>query len=929
MRAVAMNALVRLLWVYLNRCAESSTSTRKRLDPLIRTLFAPYGALYPPELPLEPFVLILHYIMARQFDYGEDFIGDFLRGTDGGPVDLTVADRATVLVRAIGYTLRTVEQDKSAPWPDSADFTRFSLDGFETSGEPLPDDIAAKDDVASLLTRAGPAMVTLLFNCDRLVGPLLISTDAVSLSAHTSSNTIDSPDTVTRKHGDVHAAFPAKHEAILRLLTSVLEVVPRCLAKDVGFAQVANALCRATCSADPGVCNAAAEAMRRATQDPTRCLLLVNTYRDFVFETRHVFRDTFVGSRLLESQFERVVKLWLDLIESLVAHQRLAAAQGDTSDSVPPVAEALIDKIEGAAMFLLCSTSLPLRKLASQVLTAARDLEGSQRKPSAAFRYSRISPDKTALTRVLQIFEGTPDEVDMAAMRALPWFTSGDRHRFSLATSTDRSKLLQRIAESDHAKDALLWLALLPWFVSRVCEQLPGPAAEVRSIVTSVVLRLQGHVASTANAVATRAAPRPSIARTSSDGIVLAEHWRAYLTVLCVTMSSASASGVPATPPVQRTKEAIILTPDTIGGPGLFHYLGSLLGWEDPRFKDAAVYALGATGQSLLRPLSEVLLSIVRRLADGSKIGGPPSQTTRRNTVQGPLWTAVAHVFRLISPLLLDAKSASHLANLSSTIAFVKVTHTLLSDRTIKQDYDLQSLRRSFCVVVEDLTNALGKLDSSDRFLGEELRGAIFKLCYEWCHVGRRPDVAKARESQTLQAASEGYKGERDRAQYLDDLQAKTKLLSAAAAEAMAGLCVSLQPKELADIEARKTHLYRGGNAGSTGFGPPRGAPDGVAVDPGHVHVVLDVASRYWTVSRSGCIPADEQESALCAHTIQLVVLPTPGRGTSPVVWRGRTILPRIVILRHRCGYPYGGPRPTPDGTGRVSRPLQTRSPGE
>ena len=136
-------------------------------------------------------------------------------------------------------------------------------------------------------------------------------------------------------------------------------------------------------------------------------------------------------------------------------------------------------------------------------------------------------------------------------------------------------------------------------------------------------------------------------------------------------------------------------------------------------------------------------------------------------------------------------------------IGFVKVTHTLLSDRAVKEDYDLQSLRRSFCIVVENLTSALGKLDPSDRFLGEEMRGAIFKLCYEWCHVGRRPDVAKARESHTLQAAADSYRGDRDRAQYLDDLQAKTKLLSAAAAEAMAGLCVRFRETILADGLAR------------------------------------------------------------------------------------------------------------------------------
>jgi hypothetical protein len=124
-------------------------------------------------------------------------------------------------------------------------------------------------------------------------------------------------------------------------------------------------------------------------------------------------------------------------------------------------------------------------------------------------------------------------------------------------------------------------------------------------------------------------------------------------------------------------------------------------------------------------------------------------------------------------------------------IGFVKLTYSLLSDPAVKEDYDLQTLRRSFCIVVENLSDSLAKLEGGDRFLGEEMRGAIFKLCYEWCQVGRRPDVARARESHTLQVAADAYRGERDRAAYLDDLQAKTKLLSAAAAEAMSGLCVS------------------------------------------------------------------------------------------------------------------------------------------
>ena len=43
--------------------------------------------------------------------------------------------------------------------------------------------------------------------------------------------------------------------------------------------------------------------------------------------------------------------------------------------------------------------------------------KGQQRRPSAAFRYSRLSPDKSALTRVIQMYETTVDESEAAAVR--------------------------------------------------------------------------------------------------------------------------------------------------------------------------------------------------------------------------------------------------------------------------------------------------------------------------------------------------------------------------------------------------------------------------------------------------------------------------------------------------------------------------------
>ena len=782
-----------MLWIYLNRCSESSTSVRKRLDTILRICFTTGGGLYSADLPIQPFVNILRYVLVKQPEYGKEFITEFLQG------DVQVhTDRTTSLVTAIGYALQDFVEERPPPWPQSADFTSFAADEEETPGDLLPEDVAAKPDIEILVQHASVALTDLLITCDRSVGFLLLSNDSVNISSSASSAAMEGQDQVTRKNGDVYSSYAARFNPGLRLILTLLDLLPRCLDTNTNFAQIANVLCRCSFSADPDVAGAACSAMRRCGQDAQRCSTLAYTYLQFVFETRHIFRDTFVGVRLLESQFERVIQLWLELLQSLVGHQRLA------SEDSPKMTKAMIEKIEGCGLFLLCSTSVPLRHLGIQVLLAARDLEPQQRLPSAAFRYSRVNPGKQNLSRVIQLLEATMEETDINTIRALPWLNSSDRHRMD-SLAEDRKRMLIRIAESDNPKDAQLWLSLLPYCILRLSDSLPDAALALRSIVISSVLRMQGHVALVASS-ASRATQgmraNPVAARNTSDIGALADHWRSYLSVLCVTMTAPAS--IPATPPVQRTREAVILTPDTIGSPALFHYLASLFSWDDPRYRDAAVYASGSIGQLMLKQMSEILLGVIRKLADGTKMVS--RDTTRRSATNGPLWTAIAHVFRLISPLLLEPRSAGHLANLSSAISFVKITQALLCERLVKEDYDLQSLRRSFCMVVENLCNALGKLDSSERFLGEDMRGAIFKLCYEWCHVGRRPDVAKARESHTLQAAAEGYRGERDRAQYLEDLQAKTKLLSAAAAEAMAGLCVSRHDVTVADAGYSKAN---------------------------------------------------------------------------------------------------------------------------
>ncbi|BEJ00337.1 hypothetical protein CcaverHIS631_0501940 [Cutaneotrichosporon cavernicola] len=774
-RLIGMNAFIHILWVYLNRITESSTSRRKRLEGLLQGHFPPHsGQLLPVEMPLEAFVAILHYVMARQTEYGQELIADFLRNSvpnrhqDGSPRDVLQPDRAYVAVRAATLTLRSLGNNTPVGLPLSGDFTRFDFPKYS----PAPDNSLENiPEAQEYIQKCGPLSLNVLLSCDRMVGHILISSDTVNVAVHASSATLDPvSDQITRKHGDVYLGYLSRHEPHFRLLAALLEQpLPSLLSTAKEIRPLVDILCRATFSACPITCEAAAETMRRVANDPIMCATLVGTYCHFIFETDHVFKGHFVGTRLLESQLVRVVRLWLQILEKLAEQHR-------SSTDADPMDPAFVAKIEGCGLFLLCSTCLNLRKLAYGVFSAARDLGGLERGPSAPFRISRVMldvPTKTA--SVLQMFEHEVEPADIAVLCKLPTLTQTDKTRLE---SIKGRKLIQLVAEGDSPKDNALWAVLLPAFISKVNDQLPDSALELRSLVGGLVTRLQPHVSLVASAASKPSRTTPN--RATSDPGLLAEQWRLYLSVLCGTMN-------PMKKLSQQSKGAASASAVMIST-ALFGYLVQILTWDDRRFQDAAVFAMGSIRAPALKPLAEQLLTFVRRLADSYK--STPSRQTRP-LGHGGMWTAAARVFSFVSPLLLDgrANSSSHLEILSSFIGFVKLTLTLLSDR--REDYDLQSLRREFCIVTDKLSTALGKLDSSDRFLGEEVRGAIFKLCADWCLLGSRPDVVKAREGSILQAAAAAYGpgGSQERAQYLDDVQSKTKLLSITSAEAMASLC--------------------------------------------------------------------------------------------------------------------------------------------
>ncbi|EEB99561.1 hypothetical protein MPER_00741 [Moniliophthora perniciosa FA553] len=68
-RVPIMNGLMRLVWTYLYRCPETTSTTATKLDGLLKYFFPPNRtSVYPNEDNLEPFILIAQIVLSRHFE---------------------------------------------------------------------------------------------------------------------------------------------------------------------------------------------------------------------------------------------------------------------------------------------------------------------------------------------------------------------------------------------------------------------------------------------------------------------------------------------------------------------------------------------------------------------------------------------------------------------------------------------------------------------------------------------------------------------------------------------------------------------------------------------------------------------------------------------------------------------------------------------
>ena len=177
-----MNGILRLFWTYLYRCPESASTTTSKLDTLLKHFFPPNKqTVHPQDDRLEPFICIVHFIVSRHMEYGQEHCLELMQESAINHHPSSVAhhlspERMTIVLQALLLSLHALEKDNATPaWPAGHDFTHWpSLADYPSSSDYVSPAVLSKFGVPSFVDRCMSALAIIASHCAKAVGSMSV-----------------------------------------------------------------------------------------------------------------------------------------------------------------------------------------------------------------------------------------------------------------------------------------------------------------------------------------------------------------------------------------------------------------------------------------------------------------------------------------------------------------------------------------------------------------------------------------------------------------------------------------------------------------------------------------------------------------------------------------------------------------------------------
>ena len=806
-----MNGILRLFWTYLYRCPESASTTTTKLDTLLKHFFPPNKqTIYPPEDRLEPFVYIVHFIISRHSEYGQEHCLELMQEPAINRQPSNVAhhltpERTTIAVHALLLSLHALEKENAAPvWPSGHDFTNFPpLDDYPSSSDYVAPAVLTKFGVSSFVDRCMSALAIIASHCAKVVGPMSIL-DEQWYYQRSAIPYEESHNFVVKRHMDgTLVGYPGMYTSHINLLRTCFESWPRFYHSSIPLSDAIEMMLRAVIHVEPTLCDAASNALKRFMSDRNNALAIISRFHHFLFSATRISEGPL--TKLLV-EVPQLLYLWVSIVDSWV--KGLLQQPKDFLVKEEQAITARLREVESGAVFLMVHETWSIHSSGVKTIRFLSDFL-SQLESSP-----EVNGTLTFNLHMVECLQGKHyDKTYLDGFNEL--FDATELARLDHWRQSKYQDIPLRIAESDSDKDRNIWRYIFPQLMQLAVDTYSQSLFSVRESLIAAVPRLHPTISLVAG-LSSRVPPGLSGRSPAdlSDGIrlvqeqkPLVDQWYIWVKVLCATamVSEPLRPGPLNREHTQVPSDAAFERERLSTTRGLFRYLTPFLDSEYMRFRDAAVLCISSFPPIAYPQLLEDLSLLASRqfyddprVKVGDILGNrqvhdeSKSKTTGaslsidRSRRQERLHAAVARIYYLTADLLQQQRATGRQAALANVLKFVRNTQAFLAAPDVRNNHTLQQLRQYFCGLVERLFDGLATLKDSDRFIPPNIHLTLYHLCEDWCQLGPQADSAKQRFILMQRAVASGPQGSTD----LERFKRESNSLSQAAIGALTSLCV-------------------------------------------------------------------------------------------------------------------------------------------
>lgn len=830
-RETALQAVCRLVWTYLYRMHEPSTSVIRKLEDIMKVVLPSGKKSYLSNDPSfsEPIIELIRIIGSGQRDFCFRHIifplinSDLFAPGKDTKIEQLEPEKIVIGIRAFLKIMADLENAEQGlpPFPrfnggglamDSrtvpgASYTSQpsggpnSTPGFDNDQLSRPVNTSNFDNAAKeFYNRFCEILGKITLICDNAFGGQAVLDEKFGGLSPKTPLTGSFPF----GRGDEHAGSAEHRQGCFELFHTAVQALPRCLSQHIQLKPLINLLCTGTAHVQPNIAVSSAISLRSIARQGLAQPVTIGFARFiFSFDARYstMSDDGLLGPDHIESTLRLYVELLQIWIEEITRKSREAATEksGDGPSANRGLqldltsVEVLVEEVEAHGIFFLCSQSKVVRSYAIKVLKIVTKFDTA---------LGRVNP------RIIQILEGDSQRVMDINDEQL---TVAERSRLQKGKRKKAaSNTLIELCGSDVPHESTLWSKLFPNII-RLSYELCNTAVTLgREIVCTRLLQMQDSIirlASDARGMpiagtdhgTTRTLNRLG---TQSPDIII-EQWKLYLVMACTTMTIPGAqtqSQLDKTQHARKVSRGVQQGQDKISSARqLFANIIPLLAAAQNSIRDAIVIALGSININLYRTLLESLQYAVTTCKEEAKqrIGIQHQRTgsnPRRNPGTDRLRTEVTQVYRLTARFLHEPIVLQDEWILNNLCTYAKDLMIFLNDANIQNDWECQKLRRQYCGLMEELFDSINRISDPSRYIPFDSRRSAFALMEDWC--GYSPNQVRIDQREhNWQYALEQHQETGEQTNVTVAMEIEKKNLKTAALSAMAALCVSFNTR--------------------------------------------------------------------------------------------------------------------------------------